>query len=147
MNTGNHRKSNSSFSVKSVFSNLHHRFNSIPTESVSHTTADCNPRGVSYSYLVFFCLLSLMVTGALIYHLHIRFEGVRLGYMTSRARAACAQLIAERRELRLEYSSLKSPERIESAAREKLGMEMPEHDRIILMKKRVTPMLASGRAR
>jgi cell division protein FtsL len=101
----------------------------------------------SASYLLLFVVLAVLATGGLIYHLHLRFEGVRLGYETSRARADRAQLVAERRELRLELSSLKSPERIETEAREKLGMEMPSMEQIVPMEKRATPVLASGRAR
>ena len=105
------------------------------------------PRQASAAYLVLFVLLAFSVTVGLIYHLHLRFEGVWLGYETSRARAERAQLTAEQRELRLELSSLKSPERVEAEAREKLGMEMPELDQIVPMEKRATPVLASGRAR
>ncbi len=101
----------------------------------------------SVGYLFLFVLLSFSVTAALIYHLHLRFEGVWLGYETSRVRAERAQLVAEQRELRLELSSLKSPERVESEAREKLGMEMPSLDQIVPMEKRAMPVLASGRAR
>jgi cell division protein FtsL len=56
-------------------------------------------------------------------------------------------LVAEQRELRLELSSLKSPERVETEAREKLGMEMPGNDRIIPINKKTAPVVASGRAR
>ena len=105
------------------------------------------PKQASASYLFLFVLLCVAATGGLIYHLHLRFEGVRLGYETSRVRAERAQLVAEKRELSLELSSLKSPERIEVEAREKLGMEMPELDQIVPMEKRVSPVLASGRAR
>ena len=105
------------------------------------------PKQASASYLMLFVLLCIAVTGGLIYHLHLRFEGVRLGYETSRVRAERAQLVAEQRELSLELSSLKSPERVEAEAREKLGMEMPELDQIVPMEKRVSPVLASGRAR
>ena len=101
----------------------------------------------SVSYLLLFVLLCVAVTGGMIYHLHLRFEGVRLGYETSRVRAERAQLVAEQRELSLELSSLKSPERVEAEAREKLGMEMPELDQIVPMEKRLSPVLASGRAR
>lgn len=99
------------------------------------------------AFLFVFVVLCILVTSGLIYHLNLRFEGVWLGYETSRARAERAQLVAERRELRLELSSLKAPERIETEAREKLGMEMPAMDQIVPMEKKMTPVLASGRAR
>ena len=76
-------------------------------------------------------VLIVVVAAAFVYHLGIRFEGVRLGYETSKARALQTRLLLERRELRLELASLKSPGRVESDARDKLGMEIPDHDRIV----------------
>ena len=109
--------------------------------------ARSSTRRTSASYLVVFLLVVMAVAGAFVFHLHVRFQGVWLGYETSRARAERARLLIERRELRLELASLKSPARIETEAREKLGMEMPDHDRIIPIGKKLTPILASGRVR
>jgi cell division protein FtsL len=99
------------------------------------------------SFLIVSFLTVAVATLAFVYHLHVRFEGVWLGYETSRARAERARLIVERRELRLELASLKSPGEVESEAREKLGMEMPDHDRIVPIGKDLKPLFASGRAR
>lgn len=98
-------------------------------------------------YLVFFFFAVIVATLAFVVHLNVRFDGVRLGYETSLARAERSRLLVERRELRLELASLKSPARVESEARERLGMEMPDHTRIIPIGKRLAPVLASGRAR
>jgi cell division protein FtsL len=99
------------------------------------------------SYLALICLVAAVVAGLFVFHLSIRFEGVRLGYETSQARAERARLLVERRELRLELATLKSPKRIETEARERLGMEIPDHNRIILMGKQTKTILASGGAR
>lgn len=88
-----------------------------------------------------------LVSAGFVYHLHIRFEGVELGYKTSKARAERARLLVERRELRLELATLKSSKRIETEAREKLGMDMPEHDKIFPIGQNKRTVLASGRAR
>lgn len=101
----------------------------------------------SASFLVLTLLVVAVTAAAFVYHLHVRFEGVWLGYETSRARSERARLIVERRELRLELASLKSPGEVEAEAREKLGMEMPDHDRIIPIGKTLKPVLASGRVR
>ena len=98
-------------------------------------------------YLVVMLFVIAAVSGAFVYHLHIRFEGVWLGYETSKARAERARLLVERRELRLELATLKSPERVEVEAAEKLGMTMPEHDQIIPIGKTRKRVLASGRPR
>lgn len=98
-----------------------------------------------------FLILSTVVTAlcclAFVAHLYIRFEGIRLGYQTSFARAERARLLVERRELRLELATLKSPGEVEAEARERLGMEMPDHNNIIPINRNRTRVLASGRAR
>ena len=104
-------------------------------------------RSTPASYLILLLLVVAMVTGAFVYHLHVRFQGVWLGYETSRARAERARLLVERRELRLELASLKAPARVEAEAREKLGMEMPDHKSIVPIGKKLTPIMASGRVR
>ncbi len=99
------------------------------------------------SYLVIICLVVAVVAAAFVFHLHVRFEGVRLGYETSQARAERARLLVERRELRLELASLKAPQRVEAEARERLGMEMPDYRRIIPIGKKRRAVVASGGAR
>jgi len=98
-------------------------------------------------YLLGICLVVGIVATAFVFHLYIRFEGVRLGYETSQVRAQRARLLVEQRELRLELASLKSPQRVESEAREKLGMEMPDYRRIIAIGKKRRTVLVSGGAR
>jgi cell division protein FtsL len=82
---------------------------------------------------VLFSLVVFAVAAAFVFHLHVRFDGIELGYATSAARARQSRLLLEQRELRLELASLKSPARIEADARERLGMEVPGHDRIIVI--------------
>jgi cell division protein FtsL len=102
---------------------------------------------VPASYVVTVMLLVIIAVCAFVYHLNVRFEGVWLGYETSRARAERARLLVERRELRLELASLKAPSRIEAEAREKLGMKIPDHDQIIPVGKIQNTVMASGRVR
>jgi cell division protein FtsL len=102
---------------------------------------------ISVSYLLVVCLVVALVTVAFVFHLHIRFEGVRLGYQTSQARVQRARLLVERRELRLELASLKAPKHVESEARKKLDMEMPDYRRIVSIGSKRKAVLASGRAR
>jgi cell division protein FtsL len=84
-------------------------------------------------YLALFSLIVFAVAAAFVLHLHVRFDGIELGYATSAARARQSRLLLERQELRLELASLKSPARVEADARERLGMEVPGHDRIIVI--------------
>ncbi len=160
MNAPNRRKKRSSFSYRTLFSFLKRDRGSVPAHKPdsadrgalrgAQQIADGAVRETeqaSASYLMLFTLLSILASIALIYHLHLRFEGVRLGYETSRARAERARLVAEQRELRLELSSLKAPERVEAEAQERLGMVMPGNERIIPIDKRAAQVVASGRAR
>jgi cell division protein FtsL len=99
------------------------------------------------SYLFVVCLVVALVCAAFVFHLQVRFEGVRLGYLTSQARVQRARMLVERRELRLELASLKAPKHVESEAREKLDMEMPDYRRIVTIGSKRKAVLASGRAR
>jgi cell division protein FtsL len=98
-------------------------------------------------YMVAMCLVVAVVAAAFVFHLNVRFEGVRLGYDTSQARAIRSRLIVERRELRLELATLKAPERVEAEARERLSMEVPDYRRIVVIGKRKSEIVASGGAR
>jgi cell division protein FtsL len=100
----------------------------------------------SGSHLLMLCLAVVIVTGAFAYHLKVRFDGVRLGYETNKARATQTRLLLEQRELRLELASLKAPQRIESEARERLGMEVPDHRRIVTIGKQPKRVTVSGGA-
>ena len=91
------------------------------------------PPAIGAGYLALLCLIVLAVTAAFVLHLRVRFDGVELGYATSAARARQSRLLLERQELRLELASLKSPVRVEADARERLGMEVPGHDRIVVI--------------
>lgn len=45
------------------------------------------------------------------------------------------RLLEEQRKLRLEYATLKAPQRIESIAKEKLFMSYPEQGQVIVLKR------------
>lgn len=102
--------------------------------------------GISLIHVLIICLSLLVAAGGLIYHLHIRFEGVRLGYQASEQRKKQTQLMLQRRELRLELASMKEPGRIEDEAREKLGMETPKSDEFVHINKKKKVVSVSGGA-
>jgi len=110
------------------------RRSSAPDAGASPTAARQRPApSLGAGYLALLCLIVFAVTAAFVLHLHVRFDGVELGYATSAARARQSRLLLERQELRLELASLKSPARVEADARERLGMEVPGHDRIFVI--------------
>ena len=102
--------------------------------------------GMSMLYVLMMTVVIAIVCGAFIFHLSVRFEGVRLGYETSKARSLQTRLLLEQRELRLELASLKAPERVEADAREKLGMEVPDHNRIVPIDRKRKVVSVSGGA-
>lgn len=67
---------------------------------------------------------------ALGFHLHVKFEVVRLGYETSQAKARLHGLRLREKALRLEIATLKAPVRVEREARERLGMDVADASRI-----------------
>jgi len=102
------------------------------------------PLDYKYLFVVFMCLVC--VAGAYVYHLNVRLEGAKLEREVRRQTAVREKLLFEHNQLRLEIASLKSPARIEHEARERLGMEMPEHDRIVSLNDRKRQRPVSGRA-
>ena len=109
-------------------------------------TRKIDPSGMSILYVLMLTMVIVIVCGAFVFHLSVRFEGVRLGYETSKARSLQTRLLLERRELRLELASLKAPERVEIDAREKLGMEVPDHGRIVPIDRKRKVVSVSGGA-
>lgn len=71
---------------------------------------------------------------AFVMHLALRFETVRLGYAVSEARSEQRQLMETRRLLSLEAATLRQNSRIENLARDVLGMDLPESNRIVSMR-------------
>ncbi|MCK9461865.1 MAG: cell division protein FtsL [Proteobacteria bacterium] len=107
---------------------------STPDDRAAHgSNASARPASLGPGYLVLFSLAVFAAAAAFVFHLHVRFDGIELGYATSAARARQSRLLLEQRELRLELASLKSPARVEADARERLGMAVPGHDRIIVI--------------
>lgn len=72
-----------------------------------------------------------LAVAAFVAHLYVRFEIIEAGYTLSQAQAEQRRLRLAQRELRLELATLKEPGRVERQAREMLGMDRPDHDRII----------------
>jgi len=114
--------------------------------SVTRAKSSAYHKRVGIGYLMLLVLILVIASSAFVYHLQVRFDGVRLGYEASRARAIQTRLLLERRELRLELASLKSPGKVETDARERLSMEVPDHKRIITVGKKRRQVSVSGGA-
>ncbi len=86
---------------------------------------------VGYSTWIF--IASILLAVALIYvwsHIHM----TELEYQIAQELSSREQLAEEQAKLKLELATLKSPQRIETIAREKLQMTYPEREQVILLK-------------
>ncbi|MBI4632950.1 MAG: cell division protein FtsL [Deltaproteobacteria bacterium] len=84
-------------------------------------------------YSSFLFVTFVLMAVALIYvwsHIHMTELEYQIAAETSRKE----QLLEEQRKLKVEYATLKSPQRIEAIARENLQMIYPERDQVILVK-------------
>jgi len=63
---------------------------------------------------------------------HIRMT--QLEYQVAEEMGNRQRLLEEREKLKIEYATLKSPQRIETMAREKLQMTYPERDQLVNIK-------------
>lgn len=83
---------------------------------------------------------------ALLVHLTLRFETVRLGYEVDAARKEQRRLVEEKRLLAIEAATLRQPDRVRQVAREALQMDVPQADRVVPVGARRVQQ-ASGRVR
>jgi cell division protein FtsL len=86
---------------------------------------------VGYSTWIF--IASILMAVALIYvwsHIHM----TELEYQIARELSSREKLIEEQSKLKVELATLKSPQRIETIARNKLQMVYPEREQVILLK-------------
>ena len=75
----------------------------------------------------------VLVAAAALFHLWIRTRVTERGYQLSRLSSEYRDLTREHESLQLRAAELKSPQRIEQLAREKLGMGPPTMDRVVVL--------------
>jgi cell division protein FtsL len=86
---------------------------------------------IGYSTWVF--IASVLMAVALLYvwsHIHM----TELEYQIARELSSREQITEEQTKLKVELATLKSPQRIETIAREKLQMTYPEREQVIMLK-------------
>jgi cell division protein FtsL len=101
----------------------------------SRATARSGAGGVSVGGVLMQLLpavfLFSLFAGVGILHVTSRVLVVDMGYRLSRAEAEARGLTRENDRLKLELATLKNPARLETLAREKLGMSMPSGPLVI----------------
>ena len=86
---------------------------------------------IGYSTWIF--IASILMAVALPYvwsHIHM----TELEYQIARELSSAEQIKEEQTKLKVELATLKSPQRIETIAREKLQMTYPERAQVIMLK-------------
>ena len=90
-----------------------------------------NSSGLKYSNFIVVAIVLMFV--ALIYvGSHIRMT--ELEYNVAAVLSTRQQKLEEQNKLKLEYAMLRSPQRIENIARNKLQMSYPENNQVIVLK-------------
>jgi cell division protein FtsL len=85
--------------------------------------------------IVKFMIISmLLITLFSIFHVWSRFRVVELNLQIGEASRQLKELEQEQKRLRLEAESLKTPERVETIAKQSLGMVIPKDQQVILVK-------------
>ena len=77
--------------------------------------------------------LGLALIAAVLVHVWLRLQVVRMGYVLSTTSKLQTRLEQENRELKVELATLTSPDRLEALARQRLGLAAPEKGQIIVL--------------
>jgi cell division protein FtsL len=77
--------------------------------------------------------LGLALIAAVLVHVWLRLQVVRMGYVLSTTSKLQTRLEQENRELKVELATLISPDRLEAQARQRLGLAAPEKGQIIVL--------------
>lgn len=102
-------------------------------EAIKQSVYDHEKVSAGVKYSAFILVAFGLMAVALIYvwsHIHM----TELEYMVAREISVKEKLLDDQRKLKVEQATLKSPQRIEAMATEKLGMSYPERDQVIILK-------------
>ena len=94
------------------------------------TRADSAGRRRRHGAIAF---LTLALLGVVLMHVWLRLQVVQMGYVLSTASKLQNRLEQENRELKVEWATLTSPDRLEATARKRLGLAPPEKGQVILL--------------
>ncbi|MFZ3045745.1 MAG: cell division protein FtsL [Desulfatirhabdiaceae bacterium] len=87
---------------------------------------------VNYRMIVLVTLLSILILEGLFF-IWCRTQCIQTGYEMAREMEIYRSLIAMENNLRVEFSRLKSPERIAQIARTQLELELPNPERMYVL--------------
>ncbi len=90
------------------------------------------PRKQKRAPLAFY-VVGLCLVGLVWFHVWLRLQVVRMGYVLSSTTKLHRQIEHENRELKVELATLTSPDRLEVMARRRLGLVPPEKGQVIVL--------------
>lgn len=102
-------------------------------EVLKQTVREQDRTSVNVGYSTWIFIATILMAVLLIYvwsHIHM----TELEYQIARELSSKEQLTEEQAKLKVELATLKSPQRIEIIAREKLQMIYPGREQVILLK-------------
>ena len=102
-------------------------------EVLKHAVRAQDGTSGSISYSTWIFVASVLMAVALIYvwsHIHM----TEMEYLVAQELGSQERLAEEQAKLKVELATLKSPQRIETIAREKLQMTYPGREQVILLK-------------
>jgi len=85
-------------------------------------------RGVLRYSVILLCFASVVLL-----HVWLRLQVVNQGYALSATTKLQQRLEQEQRQLRVEYATLTTPDRVEALARRRLGLRPPEKGQVIVL--------------
>lgn len=100
---------------------------------VLHRQEVADPTPVDLRRQVFPVALSCLLVALALLLVWQRLRVVQLGYVLSTASKLERRLEQENRELRVELATLTAPERVETMARERLGLRDPGSKQVVLL--------------
>jgi cell division protein FtsL len=102
-------------------------------EVLKQTVCEQDRTSVNVGYSTWIFIATILMAVLLIYvwsHIHM----TELEYQIARELSSKEQLTEEQAKLKVELATLKSPQRIEIIAKEKLQMTYPGREQVILLK-------------
>ena len=102
-------------------------------EVLKQTVREQDQPSSSSGYGTWIFITTILMAVALLYvwcHIHM----TELEYQIARELSTREQLLEQQAKLKVELATLKSPQRIETIAREKLQMTYPEREQVISLK-------------
>ena len=103
-------------------------------EAIKQTIYDDDEKSATgLKYYTFILVFFTLMAAALLYvwsHTHM----TELEYQVAREISIKEKLLDDQRKLKVEQATLRSSQRIEAIAKEKLGMSYPEREQVIILK-------------